>query len=202
MILFNIDTGLFSAPRFFHKYSPHGTRLSSFITSVILAILLFSVSVTSAWVSEEYQIKAAFLVNFARFVTWPENKDKNTPFVFAVLGKNPFGQAMEPVNRQNIKGHRAAVKYISEPADLQETVQVLFISDSMVDQVKDILSRLDRRQVLTVSDIPGFAMAGGMIEFIERDNSIHFIVNLKAVRAAGLDINYQLLQLADNVIGR
>lgn len=190
------------APRLLQSNYLHGAGLPSLMAALFLVLSLWSASAVSAWVSEEYQIKAAFMVNFARFVTWPDDKNKEIPFVFEVLGENPFGQALEPVNRQQIKGRKAIVRYIPELADLSETVQVLFVSYTMVDQIEKIIKQVNGRPVLTISDIPGFAMAGGMIEFVERDNSIHFIVNLKAVRAAGLDMNYQLLQLADNVIGR
>ena len=200
--LYKSYNGRSFTPRLLHGYYSHDAGLSSFIVVIFLALFLWSTSVASAWVSEEYQIKAAFMVNFARFVTWPDSKNKAAPFVFEILGENPFEQAMEPVNMQQIKGRKALVKYVAEPACLSDEINVLFVSCNMEKQLGNILKLIKGRSVLTISDIPGFARAGGMIEFLERDNSIHFIVNLKAVRAAGLEMNYQLLQLAASVIGR
>ncbi len=153
-------------------------------------------------VSGEYQIKAAFIPNFARFVTWPQACYKKGSFVFLVLGQNPFGASLEPVNRLEFKGLPASVKYTSQWNGITDDVHVLFISRSMKGDFTEVLKSLKGRPVLTISDIKGFARAGGMIEFVMREGSIHFIINLKAVRDAHLDMNFQLLQLADRVIGK
>ena len=85
---------------------------------------------------------------------------------------------------------------------MTDDINVLFISRSMKSHLGEILRNLKGRPVLTISDVRGFSMAGGMIEFTEHGGSIHFIINLNAVREAGLEMNFQLLQLADRVIGK
>ncbi len=72
----------------------------------------------------------------------------------------------------------------------------------MEDELEKILQDIKNRPILTISDIKGFAEAGGMIELLEHDGSIHFIVNIAAIRSSGLAMNYQILQLADKVIGQ
>jgi hypothetical protein len=169
----------------------------------VAVIFLCSAAFASAsTVSEEYQIKAAFIPNFVRFVSWPDAKNLSRPFVFKVLGKNPFGNALEPANRQKFKGGIGVVKYVDQWERNADDVQVMFISRSMRSHLREILWASKGVPVLTISDIGGFARAGGMIEFTEHDGSIHFIINLNAVRESGLDMNFQLLQLADSVIGK
>jgi len=171
-----------------------------FFMSLVLISWLF-ISTATGDVSEEYQVKAAFLPNFARFVTWPWD-NKATPLVFEVVGENPFDTALEPVREQSFKGHKAVVKYLANWKGKDGDLHVLFISRSMKGHIRKILKSLKRSPVLTVSDIKGFALHGGMIEFTEHDGSIHFIINLEAVRKAGLEMNFQLLKLADKVIGK
>ena len=151
-------------------------------------------------VTEEYKIKAAFVPNFAKFVKWPDEVKKGRRFVFEVAGRNPFGAALEPVNGQVFHISRAEVRYVDEWKPPGDDVRVVFISRSLRDSLDTILADLKQRSILTVSDIKGFAQEGGMIELAEREGTIHFIVNLSAIRAVGLNINYQLLQLADRVI--
>ena len=190
----------------------HPVRARACVTQLIWPALpnLFAVVIflglaafaSASTVSEEYQIKAAFIPNFVRFVSWPHAKNGNRPFVFKVLGKNPFGNALEPVNRQKFQGRIGVVKYVDHWERIADDIQVMFISRSMKSHLREILRSRKGVPVLTISDIGGFARAGGMIEFTEHDGSIHFIINLNAVRESGLDMNFQLLQLADSVIGK
>ena len=73
---------------------------------------------------------------------------------------------------------------------------ILFISDKENDNVKDILGSLDKN-VLTVSDMDGFARKGGMIRFVTSNNKIKLQVNLRAVKTADLNISSKLLRLAE-----
>ncbi len=179
-----------------------------FITAVWFATLVLQVlfpgelTLATEQATKEYEVKAAFIPNFARFVTWPDEHNKSCPFIFLVLGENPFGSALEPVNGKDINGRKAKVQYIEQPEKCQVDAHVVFISSSLDDDFRDILRHLQGKPVLTISDISGFAEAGGMIEFTNYASSIHFIINLNAVRQAHLHMNFQLLQLADRVIGK
>lgn len=175
--------------------------------AVLLSFLLVfpgspELSLADDRVPEEYQIKAAFIPNFVRFVTWPHDCAQKSPFVFLVLGDNPFGPSLEPVNRMEFEGCPASVEYRSEWKGELENVRVLFISHSLNENFSSVLNAVKGLPILTVSDINGFAAAGGMIEFTSREGSIHFIINLRAVRDAHLDMNFQLLQLADRVMDK
>lgn len=155
-----------------------------------------------ASVAKEYEIKAAFIPNFARFTTWPNQDSTTGQFIFLIVGNNPFGQAINPINSQEFYGKKAEVQFAQDWHIPSNDVKVMFISRNMEDELEEILKDIKNRPILTISDIKGFAEAGGMIELIERDKSIHFIVNIAAIRASGLGMNYQILQLADKVIGR
>ncbi len=171
-----------------------------------IIFLIFSTILLGLWiparagVPKEYEIKAAFIAQFVPFVKWPNSSHKDKPFVFGVVGENPFGKALEPVESQTFKGRKAKIEYFPDWKRLSSNINVLFISRSEQNHMKDILKKLNNAPILTISDIKGFAKNGGMIEFVNRNGTIHFIINIAAVKKAGLEMNFQLLELADKVI--
>ena len=147
--------------------------------------------------SKEYQIKAAFLFNFMQFVEWPPTVFKNAddPFRIGVLGQDPFNAALEDtVQGETISNHKIIVEHAMQVDDLKNC-QLIFISKSEKKHVAEILSALDDKPVLTVSEIEGFAERGGGINFYLEGNKVRFEVNPDAARHDGLKVSSQLLSL-------
>ncbi len=151
--------------------------------------------------TREYQIKAAFLLNFATFVSWlPEAfPDSEAPFVIGVLGDDPFGAILDQVVEGERILDREAV--VERYADVEEVdgCHILFISSSEGDDLDRIFAVLAGRSILTVGETPGFADQSGVIRFVLVDNRLRFQINPAAAEAAGLTISSKLLQLADIV---
>lgn len=151
----------------------------------------------AADVAKEYQIKAAFLYNLARYVEWPESRfaAADSPITFGVLGANPFGPELERISRgRRVGTHPIVVVRVSTPAE-QSGVHVLFVS-------ADGERRLAPQAlagVLTVGESERFAGRGGIITFISEAQKVRFMVNLDAANSAGLKISSQLLKLASVV---
>src|SRR5574337_341408 len=145
----------------------------------------------------EYEVKAAYLYNFGRFVKWPPTTAPagDTSFTICVLGQDPFGHALDAaLAGERIDGRTVAAKRISK---LQDGVncRILFISSSEDGQVEKILTALDDSAVLTVSDIPQFALRGGIIQFNLEQNRVRFEINLARAERVGLTLSSQLLKL-------
>lgn len=151
--------------------------------------------------TREYTVKGAFIYNFALFVDWPPSafESDNAPFVIGVLGKNPFGGALAKVEGQSIKNRKVVVRALTS-VDEAGDCQLVFISASERGRLHQILAALRKNHVLTVSDIDGFADAGGMINFVTMEDKVRFEINLKEARNAKLRISSQLLKLARDVI--
>ncbi len=146
----------------------------------------------------EYQVKAAYLANFGKFVEWPARAagPDNHTFHICVLGQDPFGPALdEAFAGETIDRAPLATKRITK---VQESgnCRVLFISSSEDAQLKTILETLDKESILTVSDLPQFVKRGGMIQFVLDGNRVRFEVNLVATQHAGLILSSELLKLA------
>jgi hypothetical protein len=146
--------------------------------------------------SKEYQVKAAFLFNFAQFVEWPTNTFTNTeePFTIGILGADPFGQALdETVQGEMIQKHRMIIRRSPRIEDLQGC-QILFISKSEKSRVTEILPKLGTR-ILTVSEVQGFTSHGGVINFYLEGSKVRFEINPVSARHEGLKISSQLLSV-------
>src|SRR6266581_755026 len=142
--------------------------------------------------SREYEIKAAYLYNFIKYVDWPSYGDTIT---IGVLGGNPFGTALAPLNGKIVKGRRLLIKELDSVRDAQKC-QIIFVSSSEKERLQEIFENLKNARVLTVGETQGFANSGGMINFVEENNKVHFEINADAARRTGLTISSELLKLA------
>jgi hypothetical protein len=145
----------------------------------------------------EYRVKAAFLLNFTKFVTWPDNPSVNADksIIVCVLGNNPFGKALDSIQGKEVSGRPIKIIYETDPKSLPYC-HVIFISANLGDSASEILRKLSAQHVLTVGESKSFSKSGGMIDFINIDNKIRFEINPSAVEAASLKMSSQLLKLA------
>jgi hypothetical protein len=172
------------------------------IMALVVAGVLFGALSLPAQKSKpkEFEVKATYLYNFARFVEWPATAAaKSNAFAICVLGQDPFGPALDAVVvGETIDGKAVSAKRVSKPQDAVGC-RVLYISLSEEIRLKQVLAALDRRGVLTVSDIPQFSQRGGMIQFVQESNKIRFEVNLATAKDAGLSLSSELLKVAITV---
>jgi len=146
----------------------------------------------------EYQLKAAFLFNFAKFVDWPPSSfaGPKAPFVICILGPDPFGQAIDDTLRgQAIDNHPVTVLRAQDASQLRRC-QMAFISPSERAPLQAILQSIRGANILLVGETPGFASAGGAIQFQMQDERIRFSINPAAAERAGLRVSSKLLSLA------
>lgn len=167
--------------------------------AVLLFLPIFALQAAGQRASE-YQLKAAFLYNFTKFIDWPGESVRSLTFQICVLGQNPFGSELTQLtDGKVIEGHPVQVLIVTN-YHLARSCQVVFISASENAHMKEILSALRGRSVLTVGDSQGFVDAGGMIELLVEDERMRFEVNLHAANEARLKISAKLLSLAKAVL--
>ncbi|HWW00727.1 MAG TPA: YfiR family protein [Candidatus Acidoferrum sp.] len=179
---------------------------SSCVWLILLGVLLLAgpkpFAQTAASVpSKEYQIKAAFLYNFAQFVDWPPQAfpGGQTPLVIGVLGADPFGAFLdETVRGEKVNNRPMVIQRFGRVEEIK-ACHVLFISRSEAAQLEQILSSLKGRNILTVGDTDGFAQAGGMIGLVTEKNKTRLKINRDAAKAADLTLSSKLLKPAEIV---
>lgn len=175
------------------------SRWKMFLIGAVVCSLAVGTQAQSAG---EYQVKAAFLFNFAKFVEWPPSgfSDASAPFRICVLGRDPFAQELRDItNEKTVNGRKLEVDQV---VDLQHarSCHILFIASSGKTPMKQILEGLRGSSVLTVGDSKGFTGQGGMINFVLENDRVQFEVNRKAAEQAGLRISSKLLSVAKLVI--
>ncbi|MBN2029081.1 YfiR family protein [bacterium] len=149
----------------------------------------------------EYEIKAAFLYNFAKFIEWPEEAfpDMDSPFIFGVLGDDPFSEVLEQtIGSKFIQGRPLEIIRFNNYQDI-EYCHILFVGLSENRCVDTILHYVDHLGILTVGDMEGFAEWGGVINFFMEDNKVRLCINPDSAERACLKISSKLLNVSQIV---
>lgn len=176
-------------------------RLAAGFRLVLLTAIAAALTVRSAFsqpVTDEYQVKAAYLLNFARFVEWPADVlPPSSPIVIGVIGDNPFGRGLEEGLRGKLaNGHPIQIRHLRWDDMGLSSCQIVFISSSDESHLPQIFTFLAGASVLTVSDIDRFSLRGGIIEFRMVGNRVRFDINRRAAIAARISISSKLLSVA------
>ncbi len=145
----------------------------------------------------EYEIKAAYLYNFINYIDWPANTlpPAGGTITIGIIGVNPFGAAIDPLNGKQVKGRTIAVKQLASAKEAGNC-QIVFISSSEKARIPELLAELKDARALTVGEVDGFAQGGGIINFVFERNKVRFEINPDAAKRTGLTISSELLKLA------
>ena len=148
----------------------------------------------------EYKVKAGYVYNFTKFITWPE--DNSETFNLCIVGKDPFGDLIDPIEKRTAFG-RPIKLFRMDSLNKKQHCHILFISASIKDKVllKGMLIIDNTHTSLTVGESEEFAAQGGMIGFVNRLGKIKLQINLKALQQSGLKISAKLLEVAELIDG-
>lgn len=170
-------------------------------------LVLFGGIVTSSVVAQtsrptEYDVKAAYLLNFGKFVHQADGATPRTSFDICLLGHDTMGQTIDDLAaNQTIENLPVHIRRIPDVAQ-KEKCSIVFIGADQDDHLREDLAILSKSDILTVSDASDFLDRGGMIQFLLIQNHVRFAVNLNAVNRAHLFLSSELLRVASSVIGK
>jgi hypothetical protein len=173
--------------------------LAVVLTAVPLAAQTMAGSQSPPEEPPEYAVKAAFLLNFARFVEWPREafSGPDSSLTICILGDDPFGQTLDRiVEGEQVQNLAVAVRRVRD-IPRSGSCQVIYLSDAAV-RDRELMGGI-RPGVLTVSSSESSLENGGMIEFAIEDRRVRFDINERAASAAGLRLSSQLLRVARSV---
>ena len=149
----------------------------------------------------EYKVKAAFLLNFAKFTTWPASSwNEASCLKLCILGRDPFGLALQGVEAKQVAGKNVVLERAVSPAQTESLCHLVFVSKSEQGQVDRLVKAYSGKPVVTVSDIEGFAAAGGIFELKNKDGRMSFIINNTKAKESNIHISASLLNLAVEVL--
>ena len=170
------------------------------LAAILILILITAAVATQSTLGQErklgeYEVKAAFIYNLAKFVEWPgKSLDDVSTLNLYIIGDDPFGTDMDAIRDKLIKGKRIVIKQIDSP-DALKNAGILFISSSEKEQLPDILKGISGLPILTVGDTKSFAQRGVMVNLYLENSKIRFEINLEAANLAGLKISSNLLRM-------
>ncbi len=145
---------------------------------------------------DEYQVKAAFLYNFVKFIDWPdETLVNNTAITLCIIGKDSFEGSINLIEGKPVRGKTLTVRHIKTLQDAG-SCQLLFISPSEKNYIAQILQEIRDYSIITIGDYEGFAQQGVIINFYIEQESVRFEINVNAARHTGIQISSKLLKLA------
>lgn len=158
-------------------------------------------TLASAQPFSEYDVEAAYLYNFGKFVHWPASADKSASFDICILGDDPFGATLEKlIANDRMDGKPIRKRKIARPAEAAGCA-IVYISDSEAPRLPNILAALQGKGGLLVSGLPDFVDRGGMIQFVVQRDRVRFEVNLEAALKSHLVLSSELLKVAVGVVG-
>lgn len=173
-------------------------RLIIFIVTMMMLSPASQAWAQDGETSSEYLIKAGYIYNFAKLVEWPATTfaQPDSPIVIGIVGNDPFGPVIDKVlEGKKVNGHPFLIKRLKTTADVKEC-HILFVGSSLGPHVSDTIRLTRGTPVLTISEIPGFADRGGIINLTLEQNKVRFEVNVEAAKEADLNISSRLLVLA------
>lgn len=145
---------------------------------------------------EEYEVKAAFLYQFTKFIEWPEEKSAK-PLNLCVLKNDPISAAIGKIESSaadSVRVHRL------QKDEAIDQCHLLFVSAFRKDYLDDYIRESKAEPLVTISEVQGFVKAGGIINFVQEDHKIRFEINQRQAEAKGIKISSKLLNLASEVI--
>jgi hypothetical protein len=179
---------------------PCGARLAAGL--LLIALHLPQAAAAQAPVIEaRSKVEAAFLRNFARYVSWPPRAfaDEQAPWTVCVLGEDRFGDSLP----DTLKGHTEQGRYFeirrAETLDELPNCHILFVAVASAVQRRTTLRRLKDKPVLTVGNADDFLSEGGVIRLVPGER-MEMSVNLDQARSASLGIPTKLLEVSQYVV--
>jgi hypothetical protein len=182
----------------------HTSLIKYFALSVLVMACLTLFCPQTGWAEpsqlNEYEVKAAYLYNFAKYVEWPASAfaRENAPLTLCIIGTSPLNEVIESLAGKTIKNRRLVIRQFSRIEDLNEC-HILFINAAVKTSYTQILASISSRPVLTVSDGTGFANTGGIIEFVPVGDKIRFKINNRTAQQVNIRISSHLLRLATTI---
>lgn len=166
----------------------------SVCAATLLQLLLAAPPLSPPQTPSEYEVKAAFLLNFVKFVEWPEGELRpGSPLSICVIGDDPFGKVLDQVvEGESLDGHKIAV--VRRHSTAEGECHVAYFGKALKDP-GSILTTVTSG-VLTVGEDAEFLRGGGMVAFVVENRRVRFDVSMPAMRRAGVRASSRLLRVA------
>jgi hypothetical protein len=181
----------------FNKPQKKGVLLSLFFLAALVSLSKLSFAQDN---SIEYKIKAGYLYNFTKFISWPENESET--FNLCIIGKDPFGSIIDPIEKRTVKNKPIRLYRLQSIAEAKYCHIIYFGGSnqhlSKIDlALSGILTVGSIENSLTVGETKKFSQAGGMFAFFLKEGKVKLLINQQALKKSNLEVSAKLMEIAD-----
>lgn len=153
-------------------------------------------SVTIA--SDETQLKAAFIFNFIKYITWPDEAEQSSgELKLCILGEKTPNEDLRLISNRKIRSFTLSLEAIDSAENI-EICDLIYVTAPSFDRT--VIEFARRKAILTIGYGDEFVEKGGIISLFEENNRIRFDINLTQARESHLQISSKLLQLGRKVL--
>ena len=172
----------------------HKTHIYKLVIVLIIAILGMKSGMCQY---SEYEIKAAYIFKFAKFIEWPESSVNDDTITLGIYENDPFGIVLE----KTMVGRKVSGKSwkIVRTNNIQSlnNCQIVFFSDIEKYDLLKLINHLKNKPILTIGDeIIDFCELGGTINFTPQFSENQFEINNEVAKINKVIISPKLLMLA------
>jgi hypothetical protein len=175
--------------------------LWALLASLPVACVPGTLALAAVPAASEYEVKAAFLFQFSRFVEWPPESfaSATAPLTICVLGDNPFGSTLHEISQGESVETHALVIELHEHLENLDRCHIVFVSQASTAVAPKVIAYLAGKRVLTVGDGSNFTQLGGVIGFVTVNGKVRLQVNRNSAESAQLRISAKLLRVAEQI---
>ncbi len=157
----------------------------------IILIFLLNVNFLFSYQSEE-ALKVAVIGKVAKYISWPND---TSTFTIVILD-NPFGKEIDATYKnKKINGKKVKIVRINDIKDLPKDTKILYIPQKDSYKLTTILQNISNKNILTISDIRGFAQKKGILQIYFLSRKLRLKINLDEAKKNDLQIRSVLLRI-------
>lgn len=173
--------------------------------AILLSLCVLQLTFASSVFAEtevEAKVKAAFVVNFARFITWPQQAFSGSaaPLSICTVGVKGVENSFAGVESKTIKGRPVALRsYSSLKESTSSSCQIVYVQNVSNSALDSFYKKSGTAPLVSISESDGFSRRGGIIEFVKNKGKLSFKINNSRAKKLQLQIDASLLDLAEEV---
>ncbi|MBO7496790.1 MAG: YfiR family protein [Salinivirgaceae bacterium] len=167
-------------------------------TMIAFVTAVLSLAATGAHAQySEYEVKAAYIFNFAKFIEWPANYIEGDTLYLCVYKNDPFGIILEKTMiGRKANGKDWKIKRISNLAET-DNCHMLILSGIKLHEAMQVVKTIGEKPIVTIGDeMNNFCQIGGVINFLPQFSERQFEINKDVANDIGIKISPKLLLLA------
>ncbi|MGC8926294.1 MAG: YfiR family protein [Myxococcota bacterium] len=165
------------------------------VTLLILIINLVFLCDSIASPPTEYQVKAALIYNFLRFVDLKEDRVVNNEIHLCSFEKNPLNNEVKKLDEKSIGDRKILFSEVHSDSEIH-SCSVLLVDKRDTESLKRIIEVAYREGILLIGDTDGYGELGVVINMFIKDEKVRFEINLEAANKSDVKVSSRLLSVA------